>query len=253
MAEGKSGIGGIAEGVSSIFNQLGQFFHIFDLSFFASGAATFGAFAFACASFKPELPTDLQPWAWVTIFVLGSYISGVASFSVGRKFRNCSEWRRSLHVKLRTFLKSHGMLDDEIISSYLDDELDAAEQNRQAFRLYSRLWAELRDNYGNSESFRVLNRYWVTSAMYDGLIVSFLVWAGVLLIIAVNDLFAARWLAAGLLTVTALLFGLLSRACYQEGDRNFQYQVSELVATFAALKRRILPDSPWRRRAPISS
>lgn len=235
------GPGSVADGIGALFNQLGQFFHIFDLSFLASGATTLGAIAFACVLFHAELPRDLPSWVWVTIAVLGSYVAGVASFAVGRKCRARSEWRQTLHRHLRAFMETHGLFEDPLILTYFNSQWPEPQQNIVAFRLYSRLWAELRDDYSASESHRALNRYWVTSAMYDGLIVSFLIWSGVMLAKSVELLTVSAWIPSTFVATTSILFALLSRACYQEGDRNFQYQVSELVATFAALKRKIGP------------
>jgi hypothetical protein len=235
------GPGSVTDGVAALFNQLGQFFHIFDLSFLASGATSLGAIAFACAAFHAELPRDLPSWVWITTTVLGSYVAGVACFAVGRKFRANSIWRNTLHHHLRAFMETHGLLDDPLVLGYFNKGGSDIEQNMVAFRLYSRLWAELRDDYGSSESYRALNRYWVTSAMYDGLVISFLIWSGVMLATSINLLRSHDWILSSFVAATSALFALLSRACYQEGDRNFQYQVSELVATFAAMKRKIGP------------
>lgn len=36
----------VAQGVRSVFDRIGEFFHLFDLSFFVSGFVLLGAFAF---------------------------------------------------------------------------------------------------------------------------------------------------------------------------------------------------------------
>jgi hypothetical protein len=231
----KGGFSTLAEGVGSILAQFGQFFHIFDLSFFVSGATAFGAILLGHRLSGYEFPGSSPAWLEVAVLVLGSYVCGVVAFATGRRLRNVSKSRTSLETWLPNVLKHFG-LESEITKRLTDEKSRDA-----AYRLYSWMWADLRDHDASSESYRLLNRYWVTAAMYDGLMIAFLVWAGLAMIVAFGfgvDFTAGR---CATFLATAALFCGASRVCYVEADRNFEYQVVELSATLAAKKQRIVP------------
>lgn len=232
---------GLSDGISGVLQRAGQIFHVFDLSFFASGAATFSAVLVGSRLAGWALPSNFPTWLNVVVFVFGSYIAGVASFAVGRQFRRFSRYRRTLHKTLRPLARSHGLTTDKVVEAYFDIDVSAIpeksrerERNAVAYRLYSRLWAELRDNYTSSEGYRMLSRYWVMAAMYDGLVLSFLLWSAVAAGVASGRLGLVVDEQRAIAAVAAFAFIGLAYVCNREGLRNFEYQVEDICATFAA-------------------
>jgi hypothetical protein len=239
MAAEKGGLSTLAEGIGSILAQFGQFFHIFDLSFFVSGATAFAALILGHHLSGYEFPGQVPPWFDIAVIVLGSYVFGVVTFATGRLLRNSSQSRTSLEKWLPQVITDFGL------ESELTKRLTGRGDRAAAYRLYSWMWADLRDHDSSSESYRLLNRYWVTAAMYDGLVVAFLVWAGLAIFCALGFGGHFSWQRSALFFATAALFCAASRVCYREADRNFEYQVVELSATLAAKKERIVsPEVP---------
>ena len=78
----------LGQALKIIFEKVGAFFDIFDLSFFVSGAAALGAIAFWLASIGVREPPQLEGWLKVAILILGSYASGLLCFAAGRLVRS---------------------------------------------------------------------------------------------------------------------------------------------------------------------
>src|SRR5688572_14068943 len=101
MPDPPSVAGEAAEGVRSLFSRLGEFFHIFDLSFLVSGATTLGALLFLRyrLGFSAEFPFS----GWIVGFglIIISYVCGLVSFSAGRALNSQLFRKRVLATYLR--------------------------------------------------------------------------------------------------------------------------------------------------------
>jgi hypothetical protein len=242
----------VAKAVKPLFDKFIDFFDIFDLSFFVSGA-TFVA-AIAWAQLTPNLELLLAvpessstegftglPGVGVIVLVLASYISGMTCFAVGRfvrkwLYRAVDKYQRNRGKRppsvLYAELAQHGMIakapdDNGWMVTPHGEKLKwlpryfAAGGKGQETALYVRMWAEVRQREIFAPSFSLLRRYWVSSATLDGLFVALSTWAALLALVQQAD---HGWIPS-LASFGGALF------CLREARRYSEYQREELVAT----------------------
>lgn len=243
----------VAKTVKPLFDKFIDFFDIFDLSFFVSGATFVAAIAWAQLTPNLELllgvpeaaPLDGAsaglPGVGVIVLVLASYISGMTCFAAGRfvrgrLYRAVDNQRRKNGKRppsvLYAELAQHGM-----IAKAPDGEgwmvtdhgrklpwlprYFAHGGKGQETALYVRMWAEVRQREIFAPSFSLLRRYWVSSATLDGLFVALTTWACLLAFVQ-QDLHG--WIPS-----VATFLGALF--CLREARRYSEHQREELVAT----------------------
>ena len=218
-----------AEGVRSLFSRLGEFFHIFDLSFLVSGATTLGALLFL--RYRLGFSTDFPFSGWIMGFgfIISSYVCGLVSFSAGRALNSKLFCKRVLSDYLRDALRAQ-----EVQGQLIDRYLQAGEPGGfPLWRLYIRLWQQLAENHPKSVAFHHLSRYWAMAATYDGAAVSLLIWA-----IAVAPMpffgksFLSLWLA--LFAVAALVAAAV--LCLRQGAKYYEFQIEDLAAALAVMR-----------------
>jgi hypothetical protein len=109
MPDTPSVAGEAAEGVRSLFSRLGEFFHIFDLSFLVSGATTLGALLFL--HYRLGFSADFPFSGWVAGFglIIASYVCGLVSFSAGRALNTQLFRKRLLSDYLRDAIEAQGV------------------------------------------------------------------------------------------------------------------------------------------------
>jgi hypothetical protein len=241
----------VAKAVKPLFDKFIDFFDIFDLSFFVSGA-TFVA-AIAWAGLTPALAQLIglesieQDGTWfsdsavpsvaVAMLVLASYVAGMTCFALGRFVR---KWvyrgkdrltgaDRKRPITLFDELVRHGMLERRgsgfrvtqhgrripWLARYVEGEA------LQDTALYVRMWAEVRQRERLAPSFSLLRRYWVSAATLDGLFVAFFTWG---LLLALDAESAREWFPS-LATLVGAAFSL------REAQRYGVFQREELIAT----------------------
>jgi hypothetical protein len=116
----------------------------------------------------------------------------------------------------------------EPFKGYIDKK-----DTRGLWRLYIRLWTEVRQVERLSPSFLLLKRYWVMAATYDGLAVALLLWSLLLTCWAFGWVGSQR-LPLGIVIPVVPITLLLARGCLAEADRYSENQAEELVASIAA-------------------
>ena len=238
----------IAEALKGLFDKISDFFDIFDLSFFVSGAVTVSALFFWATLAEKPFPASLQGGLKVLAIGLLCYVNGLICFTVGRCFRTVWRWfltgfrRKKRRVvfdkRFQQILEDHGLAFKEPFKGYIDRNNEYSDRNddrcesRPVGRLYIRLWAELRQSPDLTPSLALLKRYWVMAATYDGMAVALMIWALVIgawcLGIGPQSKLAP---AAGIGLIIILV--LISIACSREAGRYAQYQREELAATMA--------------------
>ena len=127
-------------------------------------------------------------------------------------------------------LKAHGLDKEPSFLNYIERE-----ESRGVWRLYVRLWADIRHSPLAEPSLQLLKRYWVMAATYDGISVAVFVW-GVLS-------FSVWWgfgnitqVPNGFLFAMGAILFLLAYACSREAGRYVKYQVEEMVASMASIR-----------------
>ncbi len=224
----------IAEALKGLFDKISDFFDIFDLSFFVSGAVAVSALFFWATLAGKSLPASLQGGLKVLVIGLLCYVNGLICFTVGRwgRIGFCKQERRGeFNKRFQQILEDHGLDCKRPCKEYLDRNGNQGE-GRPVGRLYVRLWAELRQSPDLAPSLALLKRYWVMAATYDGVAVAVMIWAMVI---------GAWCLGLGPQSKLALSVGggliiilvLISIACSREAGRYAQYQREELAATMA--------------------
>jgi hypothetical protein len=210
-------------GLKALFARLGEFFHIFDLSFLVAGAATLGALLQINDRLGLGLLIPASGWIRGLALVLAAYVCGLVSFSLGRTVNRPLFRRPAINKQLPNALSAH-QLRGPTIERYKAGGIEA-------WRVYIRMWQELAGKYPTSVAFSHLSRYWAMAATYDGLAISFLIW-----MVAISPI---PWLGSTLMStpLTALLMLVLLGAsilCLKEGGKYYGFQVEDLVAALAA-------------------
>jgi len=219
----------IADALKSVLTRIGNFFDLFDLSFFVSGSVALGSLVFGAHLYGKQLPFRYEGWLRVLTIIMACYVLGLLCFAVGRSIRipkKPATRYKKFEASFSKVLEAHGLSDEEPFKTQL------ARANHGNRRLYIRLWAEIRQRENLTPSLLVLNRYWVMAATYDGMVTALILWAVVVFI---------WWLGIGITpslsfkialpVIIALLF--LAFICSREASRFVRNQVEELVATIA--------------------
>ncbi len=230
----------IGKALKTIFDKLSDFFDIFDLSFFVSGVATTICVLLWMNLRGLNVEYPLSGSIPIIAAILICYISGLISFATGRWIRmGLGGWVKSrLGKRMNRYdafdenfiriINAHGLESNLLFKKYLERT-----EFRGTWRLYVRLWAEIRQDPQFTNSLSFLKRYWVMAATYDGLSITLLIaltltvesWIGVVATSSIdNHIFGGIALGIQL---------LMFLACIREADRFVDYQVEEVVATIA--------------------
>lgn len=231
--------------VREFFSRIVSFFDVFDLSFFISGGMSLLGMLYLCKVLGVEVlepPSDLLA---LLMTVLVAYVLGLVCFAAGRHVRRAfwnpmgrfeedgeegpeeavaKERRKGSDHYLLGLLRAHRLQDLSPFQRY--QEASAADCFRT---LYPLLWVELRQTPALQPSFKLINSHWVRSAIFDGLIPSFLLWA-----LTVGAALAVGTPGLDRLWVAIPLMALLVAASLwsaREAGRSDRYQMDELVAT----------------------
>jgi hypothetical protein len=241
----------LTDSFKGLLDRLGEFFGLFDLSFFVSGTAMFGSIYIWLYKRGYSLDFNDIGLFLSILLIVSCYVIGLVMFACGRRARNIvtAWWRLLFQAKeyrkrkdrsrkindykfdegLVKVINAHGLDVNKLLRDYL-----ARETNRGTWRLYIKLWSILRQNKKYMVSLSFLNRYWVMAATYDGL--------GMALVFSII-LFAESWYGVvgkslihspleGLISIGIL--GVAALACFFEAKKNGDYQVEELIAVFAS-------------------
>jgi hypothetical protein len=227
MSEKKSISDELTSGLGSILSRLGEFFHIFDLSYIIAGAITFSALIFLYVKLGLAFPFwfSFRKWESIAIIIVACYVFGLFAYAFGRflsdKFR-----KKSFKKIMKKALEDHALNEVELIQYYMNDRHEA---------LYRLMWCEMANDITNNKSsqqyFQNLIRYWSMSATYDGVAFAFLVWAIVLFCFPFYDktynLSISHAFTFGIFSIVA---GLIS---FHRGFIYFEIQIKDIVAYYA--------------------
>jgi hypothetical protein len=220
----------IVKSLGSIFEKISEFFDLFDLSFFVSGATASSAiFFWMYLAGKNPLNGLGNGWQ-ILVVVLTFYISGLVCFAVGRWFRTeilKQQYDNQFDRHFRQVLEVHGLAFQEYFKKYLDNTTQ-----RGIWRLYTKLWAEVRQCPELAPSFLLLKRYWVMAATYDGVAFATFIWIAVFFNWCLGYGLQEKldWIVG---VIAILLLAFIAKACMREAGRYVKYQIEELVASIA--------------------
>jgi hypothetical protein len=229
MAEDKGAAKEAAEGLRSVLERIGEFFHIFDLSFFVAGASTFAALVVLYLRMDTPRSFPFADWVGAVALVLACYICGLMAFTIGRYINGRLFRRRIIAKKFELALRQHEVT-SPVIERYL-----TAEPKPRVWRLYIRMWQDLAATRSKTVAFSHLSRYWVMAATYDGLGASFIAWSLVSLLMIFPTVVATP-LKRPIGLVAAALFALLATMSFKQAADFYESQIEDLVASLAASK-----------------
>jgi hypothetical protein len=219
VAEERSVTGELASGMRSILERVGEFFHVFDLSYFVGGASTFGALGFLYLEMGKPMVFPFAPWVGGLALILACYVCGLVAFAAGRWINNRLFRRRKLDVTLPAALSGHRLTDEETIKSYLTGEPP------DRWWLYQRMWSEIAHKRSARAVLDHLMRSWAIAATYDAVAFSFVVWAAAA---------AAGGTVLSIVGAAACL--VASLFAFHRGAEHYKDQIQVAVAHFAVVR-----------------
>lgn len=214
-----------ADGLKSLFGRLGEFFHIFDLSFFVAGTLSFGAAAFVYVHLSFHTPFPFPAWVAGLGVILACYICGLLSFAVGRLINGQFRRRVVLERLLRPAVEMHALH-----GKATDGFLAHSTNQWQAWRYYIRLWQEMTWRHSRTVAFAHLSRYWAMAATFDGLGAAFILWA--IAVVAVKVLGLSMMGSVAVISVGVLCVATAA-LCFYQGGKYYEAQVEDLIAVLA--------------------
>jgi hypothetical protein len=227
----------LGEALKLLFSKIGDFFDILDLSFFVSGITCLAAILTWVEYAGGGVLGRLHGTPATLLGILACYVTGCLCFALGRWLRQWlwprmkgeSAGDRTVSKMLRSTLAAHGLSDRAPFREYLarDETLGGP------WRLYVRLWAEVRQTDRCLPSFTLIRRYWVLAATYDGLAVAMVAWGVVIAVLTWSGGPGGRLLPGWGGGLACLFLLLLATMCLREAARYVKFQVEELVATIA--------------------
>lgn len=216
----------VGEGLRAVFDRIGEFFHLFDLSFLVSGASTFSALAVLYVRLGAPRVFPFAEWVGVFALIIACYICGLMSFAVGRLLNGRWFRRNALSKSLSAAMVGH-QIDSVILQGYRRPQSDP-------WHLYTRLWQDAAHRAAGSLTLRHLMRYWAMAATFDGLAFSFFVWGVVAILASTGMAEAPLRLSAGV--ALFVVFVLLGVVALWQGAKYYEYQIEDIVASLAATK-----------------
>lgn len=239
-----------------VFEKMVDFFDVFDLSFFVSGAMVLAGMIFMLTELEVGLPPFEGTMERFGAAALSCYLLGLMAFASGRYIRRVLRRgsRVSVADKMERCLRYHDLLSYAPFTQYSEiQDVDGDERDAYAGALYTRFWAEIRENRQDlQDSYTLLRRYWVLCATYDGMAVALAFW----LLIAVWQALGlyivdGQAMAAALMGIVSLALGIMVKACFVEADRLKSTQIDEVVACLAHLVAQRSGGQGTQRRASL--
>ena len=218
----------VADGIRSILDRIGEFFHIFDLSFFVAGAVTSGALTFLYFKSQATWAFPLPGWVSVVGTLVAIYTAGLMSFTIGRHINGRLFRGRKFPVRFQIALMKHQASGPELAKYLTDNDEDL-------WWLYLRMWQDIAFERPKSVAYTHLSRYWVMAATFDGLAASFIIWAAVSLLVT-SKIVTPNPLSISWGIAAAVGFLALSVTALKQGADYYAYQIDDLVAAALSAK-----------------
>lgn len=222
-----------------IFQKLGDFFDLFDLSFMVSGIATSLSLLFLYHNLTDEdIIKSIKDFDGFLIFlsIIVVYLLGLISWVLGKWVRD--KLNKTKYKSIETTFKHNNALSDDLFQHYYTSDSYAngkdEDKERVMAELYCRLWGIIRESNLCLNSFSLLKRYWVQTANFEGLIFSTVSWFAVLSITWYkNPIFNYYCYGISLVILVFIFFAFKKEAVNYK-----KYQMIELVITYLTCKEK---------------
>lgn len=181
-------------GIEKFTEPLGKALSVFDFSYFISGAVTMGFVALDMHYYGHNGPYILGGWLGIVLLVLATYVCGLMSWSIGKTIR----W-----WILRLILWKKDPVSEDFERIYRESRfVFGNERTQQAENTdlsmkhkidYTSMWIELEKNEMAAPRLAYMNRMWVMTAVFEGLITSWIVG----LIVYLDGWLIGGWIKTG--------------------------------------------------------
>ena len=163
-------------GIEKFTEPLGKALSVFDFSFFISGAATMGGIALDMHYYGHDGPYAIGGWLGPALLIIATYICGLMSWSIGKTIR----W---WILRLVLCEKDPVNADFERIyqeSQYVlgnkkPHEAENTDVSMKHNIDYTSMWIVLEKNEKAAPRMTYMNKMWVMTAVFEGLITSWIV------------------------------------------------------------------------------
>lgn len=231
------------EALNKILDKVVDFFSIFDISFLISGIATFTMLCYAAWQY------DLFVWLGngidcIVYYIILAYICGLVSFAFGKSFRTYGlRIKRDKQGQTQFIICFNNVIkyvnkrepnEDKLLTLFKDPE--------DAELYYSEMWSYIREKSASGATYNLLNRYWVSQAIYEGLLfpalLAFIL--GICLVLEAFIPFLKNDAHPAWVPVVGALMSLFALGCIylfcREGKRYAETQIKEVVIIYKNLK-----------------
>lgn len=174
-------------GLNKVGDAIGNAFSVFDFSFFISGAVTLAFIVLDIHYYGHDGILNIEGWKSVVGWILAIYVCGLMSWSTGKWLR----W-----VILSKFLPGNGVKGDfkkifeKTVQFYDPNVFNDTNLPSTNDIIYTKMWLyiSMQDNLKEKTSY--LNKMWVMVAVYEGLIISWIVG----LMVYLDGLLIGKWI-----------------------------------------------------------
>lgn len=155
--------------VQGIIDKLSEGLNFFDFSYFISGFATYCSIVY----FVREVfykTIELPLWELIVFSLVLIYISGLLSFSIGKRLRTFCVFKSDGNP--RKYFKNRGVKPFEYLFMSALKEFQITEILPSGRKAYSMMWLVLKQKDIDGIFYPYLFRQWVMQAVYEGLVFS---------------------------------------------------------------------------------
>lgn len=216
----------------SIIDRLSEAFSVFDFSYFISGSASLAILA-VFMWYNSLWPNIVIPhWMGIALLLIIVYVAGIVSMVLGKLLRLSM-------IRPKCIRSLFGIQDfDHIYTNSVETAasihaLECRELlNGDKKFLYTMMWSALRNDEKYSKTVSFINKYWVTQALCEGLLVSCTLAVFTCWITYFNDdrIQALTCIYTTLLSISSFM------AFSYHARRSAETQIREVVVAYIQLK-----------------
>lgn len=213
--------------VQGIIDKLSEGLNFFDFSYFISGFATYCSIVyFVQEVFNKTI--ELPLWELIVFSLVFIYISGLLSFSIGKRLRTFCVFKSDGNP--RKYFKNRGVKSFEYLFEAALREFQIIEILPTGSKAYSMMWLVIRQKDIDGKFYPYLFRQWVMQAVYEGLVFSSLLTFVFSVILCWFD-DSNVWLH-----VMLAFFCMISiKFCAREARKSAENQILEVVIAYKKL------------------
>lgn len=213
--------------VQGIIDKLSEGLNFFDFSYFISGFATYCSIVyFVQEGFYKTI--ELPLWELIVFSLVLIYISGLLSFSIGKRLRTFCVF--DSEGEPRKYFKKRGVKSFKKLFESALREFQITEILPTGRKAYSMMWLVIKQKDIHGKFYPYLFRQWVMQAVYEGLIfTSLLTFVFSVILCWFDDSNIC------LHTMLAFFCVISMKVCAREARKSVENQILEVVIAYKKL------------------